>query len=76
MSCENCDCAENNDVRALKRRLDELERIQGLQGQGIIKVTKLIDTVSLDLKRRYVELETELTYHTDSPHNTQELLFK
>jgi hypothetical protein len=71
MPCENCDCADDNEVRSLKRRIDELEQTVKTQGAGILKVAKLIDDVSRDLKKRYTDLETELTYHTESPHGIQ-----
>jgi hypothetical protein len=68
MACENCDCAENSDVRTLKRRIDELERTVGLQGQGILKVTRALDDATRYWKKRIEDLETEFTYHGEIPH--------
>jgi hypothetical protein len=76
MSCENCDCADNNDVRSLKRRLDEAEQTIKSQGQGILKVAKLVDDVSLDLKKRVIQVEEQITWHEESPHYQGEILYK
>ena len=68
MSCENCDCADNNDVRTLKRRLDEAEQAIKSQAAGILKVAKLVDDVSRDLKKRVIQVEEQITWHEESPH--------
>jgi len=81
MPCNNCNCAEERDdavfsLRTLKRRLDEAEQTIKSQGQGILKVAKLVDDVSLDLKKRVIQVEEQITWHEESPHYQGEILYK
>jgi peptidoglycan hydrolase CwlO-like protein len=64
------------NISTLKRRVDELESMNSTALAGITKLTRLIDTVSKDLRDRYKDLEIELTYHMDSPHNVAEIVYK
>jgi hypothetical protein len=68
MSCENCDCADNSEVRRLRRELQETEQKAEAALAGLVKVTRLIDDVSRDLSRKIKDLQTDFTYHEETPH--------